>query len=256
MDKTLPQSNTKIAKELRVVKVLAIIADTIHEHLLQPTYQVSDGKWPLRTILYDLARTDATRERVLRGMLLAVLEKERETTKTQLRERITDEVMRQQGVGEVFLREDHFAFVTTLENLLISIQELWSTVQYSTQVFESSFEDTQGIEFQWMGSDTTNNDPPQTPVHEDDEDVVLLFPKISLVGEEDRCIAPGTFVRKSQINNLLKEERRNVRSTDAGPSRPRQRPARTLSISSSGRNGPTKEPFLSPTVGSSKQSHA
>jgi hypothetical protein len=256
MEKPLPKSNTEIAKELRVVKVLAIIADAIDEHLLQPTYQDSDGKWPLRAILYELARNDATKERVLRGMLLSMLEKGREDAKTQLRNRITDEVMRQQGVGELFIQEDYFEFVGSLMAHLSSIQEIWGTVQYDTQVFMSSFNDFQGTEFQWTVLDDTKNDSLQSPVQEDDEDIVLLFPKISLVSDGDRCIAPGTIVRKSQIDKLFKEDRRNNRSADAGSSRSRQRPGRTLSVTSSGRNGPVKEPFLSPTVGSSKQSGA
>jgi hypothetical protein len=255
IEKPLPQSNTEIAKELRVVKVLAIIADTIHAHLLQPTYQDSDGNWPLRAILYDLAQTDATRERVLRGMLLAVLEKGREDAKAKLSDRIADEVMIQQGVKDLFL-QDYPEFVNSLMPLLSSIQELWGPVQYDPQVFQSSFDDFQGTEFQWTVLNDTNNDSLQSPVQEDDEDIILLFPKISLVSDGDRCIAPGTIVRKSQIDKLFKEDRRNNRSADAGSSRSRQRPGRTLSVTSSARNGPTKEPFLSPTVGSSKQSGA
>lgn len=252
MDRPLPRSNSNIAKDLRVVKVLAIIADTIDKHLLQPTYQVSNGKWPLRSILYDLARTDARRERVVRGMLLEVLGGERETAKTELSKRIAEEVMREQGVEQIICREDHLDFQTTLEGFSRSVQELWSVVQYSTMVFESSFGDFQGKEFDWTVANVAKSESPQSPIHGDDEDVVMLFPRISLVGNEDECIAPGTVVRKSQISTLLKEERRNVRSAEDGPSRSRQRPGRTLSMSSSVRNGPTKEPFLSPTAESSK----
>ncbi|KAL1603124.1 hypothetical protein SLS59_004782 [Nothophoma quercina] len=255
-NRPLPKSNSDIAKELRVVKVLAIIADTIDKHLLQPTYQISNGKWPLSSILYSLARTDARRERVVRGMLLAVLAGERENAKAELSRRIAEDVMRERGVEQIISREDHLDFVNTLEGLLSSVHELWSDVQYSTKVFESSFEDFQGKEFDWAVANVAESESTQSPMQGDEEDVVLLFPKILLVGNEDKCIAPGTIVRKSQISALFKEERRNVRSAEDGPSRARQRPGRTLSMSSSIRNGPTKEPFLSEKAESSKQSNA
>jgi hypothetical protein len=42
MDTSLPQFNSVVAKELRIVKVLGTLAEVIDKHMLQPTYQLSE----------------------------------------------------------------------------------------------------------------------------------------------------------------------------------------------------------------------
>ncbi|KAF9690426.1 hypothetical protein EKO04_011586 [Ascochyta lentis] len=42
MDTPLPQFNSVVAKELRIIKVLGILAEVIDKHMLQPTYQLSE----------------------------------------------------------------------------------------------------------------------------------------------------------------------------------------------------------------------
>ena len=220
-DKPLPQSNSDIAKELRVVKVLAVLADTIQKHLLQPTYQPPEENYALNQILYHLASVEPKREKVLRGMLLAALEDQRDNAEEQLSEFIVEEVMKRQGVADVVRPEFYDGFVGSLENILSDVQDIWQKVQYSTQVFESSFEGTQVADFEWKVAEPQQDNPSQGQAHEDDNDVVMLFPIIFLVGNEKRPITTGTIVRQSRISALIKEERRNSRPVDSGPSRPR-----------------------------------
>ncbi|KAF1932654.1 uncharacterized protein M421DRAFT_246113 [Didymella exigua CBS 183.55] len=246
----LPQSNTQIAKELRVVKVLAILAESIHKHLLQPLYQPPNENCALSGALYDLASIEPNRERILRGMLLAALEDQREQAELQLLDWIIDDVVQKQGVGMVIRPDLASEFEDTLENILTDVQDIWHKVQLSTQVFESRFDVTQVTDFNFTDFERQipgfqPSDPSKTQPYDDDDDVVILFPTIFRVGNEMIPITTGTIVRKSRISALVKEERHISRSAEPDPPRPRQRQrTMSMSMSSSARNGTAKEAFL------------
>jgi hypothetical protein len=245
--KQLPQSNTEIAKEMRVIKVLAILAYTVHKHLLQPTYQPANENGALNGALYDLAYIEPKRERMLRGMLLAALEHQREQAEGQLLDWIMEDVIQNQGVGMVIRPDLISAFEGSLEDILNDVQDIWQKVQHSTQVFESRFEVTQVTDFDWRVPGSQLSESPIQP-HENDDDLVILFPTVFLIDHEKIPITTGTIVRKSRISALIKEERHNSRSAEAGPSRPRQR-QRTMSTSNSARTGAMKDAFLSRPAG-------
>lgn len=245
--KQLPQSNTEIAKELRVIKVLAIIASAIHKHLLQPTYQPANENGALNGALYDLASVEPKRERMLRGMLLAALEHQRGQAEEQLLDWIMEDIILRQGVGMVVRPDLTDEFERSLDDILSDVQDIWQKVQYGTQVFESQFEVTKVTDFGWRVPGSQLSQCPIKP-GENDDDLVILFPTIFLLSHEKIPVTTGTIVRKSQISALIKEERHNSRSTEAGPSRPRPR-QRTMSTSNSARNGAVKEAFLSRPAG-------
>lgn len=247
--KQLPQSNTEIAKEMRVIKVLAILAYAIHRHLLQPTYQPANENCALSEALYDLASIEPKQERMLRGMLLAALEHQRDHAEGQMLDWIIEDVVKRQGV-EIVVRPDlASAFYSSLEDILSDVQDIWAKVQYSKQVFESRFELTQVTDFAWHVPGLQLSDPSQAQPYDDDDDLVILFPTVFLVSNEKAPITTGTIVRKSRISALMKEERRHSRAAEPGPARPRQR-QRTMSTNSSARNGTAREAFLSRPAGS------
>lgn len=249
MDKPLPQNNSEIAKELRVVKVLFIIADSVDKHLLQPTYHPPDEISPLKRVLNHLATVDPKRERVLRGMFLAALESQQEGAGEDFISRIINDVVRKHGVGDVIPPELYNEFESSLNDILRHVQGIWRQVQYSTQLFEASFDGSQAKDFAWHVAEPQQSDPSQTQAYDDDDDAVMLFPIISLVSKETTPITTGTIVRKSRISALMKEERRHSRAAEPGPARPRQR-QRTMSTSSSARNPTAREAFLSRPAGS------
>lgn len=228
---------------MRVMKVLAILAYTVHKHLLQPTYQPVNENGALNGALYDLTYTEPKRERMLRGMLLAALEPQREKAEGQLLDWIMEEVIQKQGVGMVVCPDLTHAFESSLEDILNDVQDVWHKAQHSTQVFESRFEVTHVTGFDWQVPASQLSGSSIQP-DENDDDLVILFPTIFLVSHEKIPVTTGTIVRKSRISALVKEERRNSRSAEAGPSRPRQR-QRTMSTSNSARNGTVKDVFLS-----------
>ncbi|KAJ4335783.1 hypothetical protein N0V87_005898 [Didymella glomerata] len=181
--KQLPQSNTEIAKEMRVIKVLAILAYAVHKHLLQPTYQPANENGALNGALYDLAYIEPKRERMLRGMLLAALEHQREQAEGQLLDWIMEDVIQNQGVGMVIRPDLISAFEASLEDILNDVQDIWQKVQHSTQVFESRFEVTQVTDFDWRVPGSQLSESPIQP-HENDDDLVILFPTVFLVDHE------------------------------------------------------------------------
>ncbi|KAJ4341133.1 hypothetical protein N0V95_007297 [Ascochyta clinopodiicola] len=231
VDKTLPQSNSDIAKELRVVTVLYILANAISEYLLQPTYQSPEYHGSFEGILYNLASIEPKRERALRAMLLAVLEPEREEFEDQLASRVVDEVMQCKGVSNVIRADLKDEFLSNLDEILCDIMDIWQKVQYSNHVFISSFEPTQASDFAWGIPTPSSADASQVPAYVADNDVVVLFPKMARVDDAETLIAAGTVVRKSQLYAFVKEERNRTQSAEPGPSRPRQRQSRTASMS-------------------------
>lgn len=188
-------------------------------------------------------------------MLLAVLQGQRHIAEDLLTDRIVADVMVTHGVRDAIHPDSYDGFVSTLEDILGDVQDIWRKVQHSTQVFKSGFEDAQTVDFKWAVLDPRLSDSSQARTHEDDDGIAVLFPMLFLVGDEKRPITSSTIIRKSQIDALMKEERRHARSAEPGPSRPRPRP-RTMSISSNARNSQGREAFLSQAARSSEPSNA
>ena len=186
-------------------------------------------------------------------MLLDVLQSQRHVAEDSLAERIVEDVMRRHGVQDVVRPDSHEGFVSTLEDILGDVQDIWRKVQHSTLVFKSEFDGTQATDFNWAVSVPQSGDSSQDQTHEGDVDIAVLFPMLFLLGNEKRPVTSSTIIRKSQIDALIKEERRHTRSAEPGPSRPRLR-QRTMSISSNARNGQAREAFLSQTVRSNEPS--
>lgn len=227
-----------------MIKVLAILANSVHKHLLQPTYQPANENGALSGALYELAYVQPKRERMLRGMLLAALEHQREQAEGHLLDWIMEDVIQKHGVGMVVRPDLASSFEGSLEDILSEVQDVWQKVQYSTQVFESRFEVTQVTDFEWQIPGSRLSECPKTQPCGNDDDLVILFPTIFLVSNEKVPITTGVIARNSQISALVKEERHNSRFAESGPSRPRQR-QRNMSMSNSARNGNVKETFLS-----------
>src|SRR5690242_754565 len=243
-EQPLPQSNSEIAKELRVIKVLAVLANTIHDCLLQPTYQPPDESITLSQVLYNLACIEPRQENMLRGMLLAALADQRDSAEDQLSEHIVEEVMRSHGVEDVIRPEQHIGFQNELTNMLDGVMDIWYKVQHSTQVFQSNFTPVHGTQvahfiLKTVGPETDNSS--RSEVHEDDNESVMLFPTLVLLGKQQIPVTAGTVIRKSLIASLIREEWRTARVGEpANVPRPRLK-SRALSMSSSARSGRAKE---------------
>jgi hypothetical protein len=224
--------------------VLAILADIIDQYLLQPTYQIPEER-TFRDFLYQLAPVDPKRERILRGMLLAALQSEREKAEDDLINQAIRELMKVHGVDDIITPGSIDDFEGRLEDILGDVLQTWRAVQYSTQFFTSEFEYVHVNGFDWKYVDFPGTNASQGSKHEDDDDVFVLFPRVYLMGENERPITAGAVVRNSHIRAMFKQERGNAPSSGQGLPRPRQRPGRAPSMSSDTRNGQTRRAFLS-----------
>jgi hypothetical protein len=257
MDTPLPQSNSSIAKELRIIKVLGILAEVIDKHMLQPTYQLSED-CQFRGLLYKLGFTEPNKQQFLRGMILSVLHDQRESAEDYLVNQAVKELMRDDGIENIIPPALVNDFVSQLTNLLEDVQEVWRAAQYSTQIFASDFGYVQDAGSEWPQFKVETGNSKQFATYEVDDDPIVVFPRIYLVlpGEEPKPITAGAVICRSQIRAMIREEREKNRSAEQTIPRARNRSGRTLSMSNDARNGLQRQAFLSQTPASSERSGA
>jgi hypothetical protein len=257
MDTPLPQRNSVIAKELRIIKVLAILAEVVDKHMLQPTYQLSED-CQFRGLLYKLGSGKPNKQQFLRGIILSVLDDQREEAEVHLVNRAVEELMRDEGVVDIISPASANEFESHLQNLLEEVQEIWRAAQYSTQVFVSDFGYIPDAGSEWPLFEVEAGNSTQVATHEVDNDLVVLLPRILLVlpGKEPKRITTGAVICRSQIRAMIREEREKNRSAEQTIPRARNRSGRTLSMSNDARNGLQRQAFLSQTPASSERSGA
>jgi hypothetical protein len=253
-DTPLPQSNSAIAKELRIVKVLAILAELIDKYMFQPTYLLPEVS-QFKELLYIIAMKEPETERFLRGIMLAVLEDEQKSAEEQLVIDATKELMRDYGVEDIISPESFTEFEQRLKELLTDAQEAWRAIQYSTHIFATEFDYAQMPAHEWQlfrfrTESTTERDDTSSSVSTADpeNDFVVLFPRVYLMTskEDPKPITTGTIVNKKRIHAMVREERENAQSAEQTLLHSRNRSGRTLSMSNDGPRGvQMRGPFLS-----------
>jgi hypothetical protein len=255
MDAPLPPSNSVIAKELRTVKVLGILADIINKHMLQPTCQLSET-CQFKELLHELGSTHPNKERFLRGMILSVLQDERETAEDHLIDLAIKELMRENGIEDIIPPGSNKDFVSHLKDILGDVQDIWRVAQYSKQMFASYFEHIQIPGSEWSPFKLQASKSAQVPTHDAEDDCIVLFPRIYLMlpGEGLKPITTGAVLSKSQIRAMAREERDNNRSAEKKSIRSRNKSGRTLSMSTDARTGHVRDAFLSQAAASSERS--
>jgi hypothetical protein len=257
MDTPLPQFNSVVAKELRIIKVLGILAEVIDKHMLQPTYQLS-GDCQFRELFYKLGSTEPNQERYLRGMVLSVLQDQRKSAEDQLVAKAIKEFMRDNGIEDVISPGSIKDFMGRLRDVLWDAQEVWRAAQYSTQLLASDFEYVQITGSEWSPFKFQAGKSTHVSTHDVDDDPIVLFPRIYLVipGEEPKPITAGAVLYKSQIRAMIREERNNNRLAEEISPRSRNRSGRALSMSNDTRNGHKKKTFLPQASASVDRSNA
>ncbi|CAK7218112.1 hypothetical protein SEUCBS140593_003432 [Sporothrix eucalyptigena] len=80
----LPQSNSPVAKAMRIASVLSILSRTLHKHIFRPFYLL-DGDAELTKLLHSVEFENPAREENIRSTLLATLpEIQRHSAKTRV----------------------------------------------------------------------------------------------------------------------------------------------------------------------------
>jgi hypothetical protein len=257
----LPRSNSPPAKRMRIAAMLAIISRCIDQHIFHPTYilgEDEDKDDGIRPLLVNLATANSRKESHLRAVLLSIEpEKQAENASKKVG----------QVVAEVASYAQHVLsagqckkFKSGLEQLVQQALEAWQMAQCTRDKFETLFALDDDFEWQLLGfeeGNTVNGDQSTAKVVEIGEELLVIFPRICFIGDEECALATdGVVLMKSQALEAAKEvdvEKEKERSKPSSPtagkviSRLKSNGPRSK-VTSNGVNG-----FLSPSTPSSAQ---
>ncbi|KAK2738253.1 hypothetical protein FQN57_007116 [Myotisia sp. PD_48] len=183
----LPHSNSKAAKQMRFVSLLAVLAREIDTHLFQPTYMTEDGS--IRDRLLALARTDSERESYSRLTLLSI---DTNNVTKELEERVQI-VTRNVGarVHDLFPVERYTNLRSSIANIARRAAETWSTFQRVKGKYEPDFDPIQWGGGYWAPFAF----PPDKPAGPDqvltNRGPLIVFPQICYVDNGD--LIPRTY---------------------------------------------------------------
>ncbi|KAF2195054.1 hypothetical protein K469DRAFT_2802 [Zopfia rhizophila CBS 207.26] len=250
----LPQSNSAIAKEMRIAKVLAIFAKLVDKYIFQPTYLLIE-KSRFRELLRRLASFDPEKERFARGMMLSVFPHEQDEGDKSMVDWVIVHLMETAGVDDILAAEDIPRFEDELEVLLVRAQEVWRSVLRSTQSLGPGFGFADAPNFQWQTfefqvaniTEGAEAIPPVTATSAEEEPFVI-FPRIYLLKGEPEPITAGTVLLETQLRAARQEFREsNFKTPFTEPtlSPHNSKPNRRASNVEAARNGVAGKPFLS-----------
>lgn len=250
----LPQSNSAVAKELRIIKVLGIFAEVVDKYVLQPTPHIGDES-PIKELLLKVGHENPQKENYLRGMLLSVPQDQETEERNPLFDSAIKEIMREDGIEAIITPESSNTFMKQLWDLLETVQKIWRTVQYNTHLLWSDFEVVLIEGCKWEPFTFQVRNSSYVAPKDTDNDLMVLFPRVYLTvpNDQPRPLNRGQVVSRNQIRNLAREEREKIDSVEPTQSRTR-RTGRALSMSTDVRGSLAKEPFLSRTGASSERS--
>ncbi|KAF2815691.1 uncharacterized protein BDZ99DRAFT_514338 [Mytilinidion resinicola] len=256
----LPQSNSDIAKEMRIATVLGNLARLVNKHIFQSVYLLdeSDG-------LHDLLRRQAVvenrKETFVRGILLSMFPEEQEEEAGKRIDWVVEDLTKEVGIRDVLTTDVVGTFERELEIFLAQAQRVWRSVQCSKQRLEPSFEyipkpDLPWKTFEFQVADCKKEGKINSPVNTDrsEDELYTIFPRIYFMTDNVQPITAGTILKKAQLRTAAQEVQESAPNTpfaQLASARYRPRRSRTMSMSAeSGRSGPVEKPFLSETVAS------
>ena len=255
----LPRNNTDIAKQMRVGIVLGAIARLVVKFLFQPTYMLGERSG-LRRLLSYQSRIDPLREAYARGILLSMKHEHQDDIDQGKVDHILDNLKDEVRVGVLFATGDDLeVFEEGLGDLLVRLQKVWQHVQRGKQKLEPSFDERPTTtKFPWyiVGLPAPPTIQPRasaprtTADAQEDTIIVPQIVQIQMDGDPEP-VTRGWVLQKAQIDAADEEIRvsRGARITplvEDAPSRPRDRPRRSMSISGNvSPNLKKSGPFLS-----------
>lgn len=225
----LPQTNSEAAKQMRLAIILAILAREINDQIFQPTYLFSP-ETDFRDVLYRLALTDQKKESFCRAILLSI---EPEKQEHNLEERKRNVVKTMESYLEYLASPLQLVELRKcLEDIVQQAAETWRPFQGISSRYEPDFEDDSEWDQFEFATETGTADG-RLANGEIDETALVIFPRLCLVGDNQR--RPRNYVtvlRKSQCVVAEQELRRKElpSPTSVRNAGDRQR-GRTMSIS-------------------------
>lgn len=133
----LPCSNSKAAKYMRLISILALLAREIDEQIFQPTFFISEESG-IRERLRKLAMTDGERESYCRSILLSI---GAGTMANDLDERIKNVTKNVSScVDGIFTDEQCSKISSSVKKVTQRAAEVWQTFQRTKTKYEPVFE--------------------------------------------------------------------------------------------------------------------
>ncbi|KAG9185944.1 hypothetical protein G6011_02500 [Alternaria panax] len=219
----LPQSNSNIAKMMRVAMVLGAFATLVDTFVFQPTYLLDENSG-LRDILCHQASIDPGKERFTRGILLSMSSNAQDEDAKEEEDvvgLVVDKLLNNEIVRVLLAPEDIPTFENELEHLVMQFQDEWRIVQHGKQKLEVSFRHPPTTDHPWHVIDNTTRNikaeqgqkaPFDTSILEEDNTVII--PRVYLIRTESEPIPKthGYVLRKSHLDAADEEARKDLRS--------------------------------------------
>ncbi|KAL4921342.1 hypothetical protein BDW62DRAFT_197922 [Aspergillus aurantiobrunneus] len=191
----LPFSNSKAARQMRFVVVLAILAREINTNIFESTYILpKDGQ--LRELLANLAVEDNEKESFLRSMLLSI---DPDSQRKSRDERVQTTVRNISNLLFPFMSDPEYSeFRDSLKKVVHRSAEVWEPLQRSKQRYEPDFEpENEGWHvFEFPGAGTSQR---QSVEGVPDDHLFTIFPGLSAVDQEGCVLFTFTTQLRSSM---------------------------------------------------------
>jgi hypothetical protein len=233
----LPQSNSGIAKKMRVAVILGLFARLVDNVVFQPNYLLRE-ETELRDILEEEAAINSTKETYIRGVLLSMSPEEQDVN---IKRGVNIVVNDMLNSVRVLLTSDALqTFGKALERLVTQFRTQWKVIQHARQKLETTLKHSASVEHPWRVFDVRVADAkegkytPTSVCTSNMEDNFVVIPRLYVVEAEALTtpITHGGVLRKADLDAAEDECRNSTPSgqnTRATPNRHRNRPTRGMS---------------------------
>lgn len=240
----LPQSNSDIAKQMRVAIVLGSLATLTDKLLFQPNHLLEEGSG-LRGVLRKEATINAKKEMYTRGILLSMSPKDQEKFSEESVEFVVEDLLEVVNVRVLLAPDSLPTFEGALKDLMSHFQKQWTLIQHGRQKLEPSFAahptttDIPWHVLDFKAAVEDRNRPSALLTTTNAQDGTVVIPRVYHIKPETipDPITHGCVLQRAHMDAAAEEIRKGLPRTpftEGTLSRSRNRPGRSLSMSANG----------------------
>ncbi|GAB7334911.1 hypothetical protein MBLNU13_g06796t2 [Cladosporium sp. NU13] len=204
-------SNSKSAKQMRIVSIIAILARQFDAYLLQPTYLL-DSDNQLRDLLLDQALDEPRKESAVRGLVQALLPKRQDSTGSTRVAQVCDKIMH--IIQDLLPKNLQLSFREQLEELAEEARDRWGDVLRSQTAIFPSFDLDDEQDWAWnelrldSNQSTVAVKEPQSQDEEaEDDPLLVVFPRLCTYHDgNEHPMSHGVVLTLAQIAAAKEEE--------------------------------------------------
>ncbi|KAI1906872.1 hypothetical protein LOZ65_006821 [Ophidiomyces ophidiicola] len=213
----LPLSNSKAAKHMRLVVMLAILARQIDNFIFQPAYLLEENQ-QLRFILAQLALYDCRKESFCRSLLLSI-NPDAQNKSLQTRK---ENIVRNTAlyISELLTPDQNGSLQLALNRIVQRAVDAWIIIQRSQRKFEPDAEprlwQENAIELFEFPNESPRDDPKMNSTTPSDI-LFTVFPRISLVDSEGYTPHTGFVQVSRQQQPCIDAEKELMQESSSPP---------------------------------------